>query len=66
MSITIKTHDTSTHHITIEADGALLNVQACPFLCDHMVGYPQSKATYHHTDEKNAQRTFKRYIKKYE
>lgn len=66
MTLTIKKHHTKTHYITIKADGALLTVEACPLLGDHMVGYPQSKTTYHHTEQKNAERTFKRYIKKYE
>ena len=66
MTLTIKKHHTKTHYITIEAEGALLTVQACRLLDDNMCGYPESKATYHHTERKNAERTFKRYIKKYE
>lgn len=65
MTITIKNHDTKTHHITIEAEGTGLIVQACPFIGGHMVGYPTSKAVYHYTERKNAERTFRRYIKKY-
>lgn len=66
MTVTIKKHRTKTHSITMEAKGALITVSASPLLGDNMVGYPQSKATYHHSDRKNAERTFKRYIKKYE
>lgn len=68
MTLTIRTHNTKTHHITMEAEGTGLIVQACPFIgdpSDHLVGYPQNKAVYHHTERKNANATFRRYVKKY-
>jgi hypothetical protein len=65
MTTVIKHHHTPTHYITLEAEGARLIVQACPLLGDNRCGYPESECTYHYTDRKNANATFRRYIKKY-
>lgn len=65
MTTIIKQHETKTHCITLEAEGNLLIVEACPFCGDHICGYPTSRMTYHYTEEKKAVATFKRYIKKY-
>jgi hypothetical protein len=66
MTTTIKQHKTKTHHISLYAEGNLLIVEACPLYDDHTCGYPVNKMTYHHSEQKKAVATFKRYIKKYE
>lgn len=65
--IIIKKATTKTHLISIEQDGKILSVSACPFVGDSRIncGYPDSKTIYHYTEYDKAVRTFRRYINKY-
>lgn len=64
-TILIRKERTKTHSISIEQENTLLIVSACPIISDCLVGYPQDKRVYYYTDMKNAQATFRRYLKKY-
>lgn len=64
-TFTTRSTRTKTHFIYIEQKNAVLEVGACPLLKGGFCGYPQSKMTYHYTETKNAQATFRRYVKKY-
>lgn len=64
-TILIRAEKTKTHRISIEQENTLLIVSACPIINECLVGYPQDKITYNYKDMKNAQATFRRYLKKY-
>ena len=64
MTTTLKSKLTKSHYITMETDGNLIRVIACPYI-GSILCEPDREMRYHHTDSKNAKRTFNRYIKKY-
>ena len=64
-TLTVKQAKTKTHQITIQQENTLLIVSASPIIDENLVGYPHDKRVYFYTDTKNANATFKRYIKKY-
>ena len=66
MTVTLKHMKTETHVIYMEAtkDNRIV-VSACPLIDDCRAGYPESKCTYHYLDRDKANRTYRRYCKKY-
>lgn len=65
LTTTLKQHKTKSHYISMYSEGNLLIVDACPLYSNNTCGYPESKMTYHYSEQKKALATFKRYIKKY-
>ena len=65
MTVTIMKHNTKKYHITLEIKENCFHVQACPFIGDHLCGYPVAEYTYSINEKEKAVRTFKRYSKKY-
>lgn len=64
MITTLKSKLTKSHYITMETDGNLIRVIACPYIVS-ILCEPDREMLYHHTNISNAKRTFNRYIKKY-
>lgn len=69
MTTTILHHSTNGYYITLSIEtrvyGNVYVVEACPFIGEHLCGYPERQMTYNINDEKKAKATFKRYCKKY-
>lgn len=64
MIITLKSKLTKSHYITMETDGNMIRVLACPYI-GSILCEPDNERWYHPLDRTNANRTFNRYIKKY-
>ena len=65
MIITLKHLKTETHVVYMETCGNIITVAACPLIDDCRAGYPESEGTYHFLDRDKANRTYRRYVKKY-
>ncbi len=65
MTLQIKSFKTDKWYISMdyEKEGVIV-VQACPIYGD-LIGYPHAKMTYPLNDRKNANATYRRYIKRY-
>lgn len=66
MTTTLKHMKTDTHVIYMEiGKDNIITVAACLLIDDCRAGFPESECTYHFTDTSNANRTYRRYCKKY-
>lgn len=66
MSTVIKSHTENGIYIVMEARGNLVVVEACQCQEDNRCGYPVAiSQVYSIKDKKNAEATFRRYVKKY-
>lgn len=69
MSMVVRQHTENNYYVTLEVKNVWGNdiyiVEVCPCYDNNMCGYPLQKMTYSIKDKKNAEATFRRYVKKY-
>ena len=65
MTITKKQHLNDNYYISMNYENNLIKVQVCPKIDENLYGYPIREMIYHTNEEKQANNTFNRYIKKY-
>ena len=65
MTITKKQCTTKNYYIEQCQQEGLIFVRVCPLLNDSLASYPIQQAIYHRTEQEKANRTYKRYLKKY-
>lgn len=66
MTITIKSHEENGIYVTMEQREHLLVVEVCQCQEDNKCGYPiTTSMVYSVDDKKNAETTYRRYVKKY-
>lgn len=65
MTVTIKNHVTDNYYIGLHLENSTYIVEVCPRIRENMCGYPIREMRYTINEKDKAERTFKRYIKKY-
>lgn len=66
MTLAIRQHTENGFYVVMEwVKTNVYRVAVCPCYDNNMCGYPLQKMTYSIKDKKNAEATFRRYVKKY-
>ena len=65
MTLVTKQHETENYYISMSYEDNLIVVQVCPKFDKNLCGFPIRKMIYNTNEEKQANNTFNRYIKKY-
>ena len=66
MTLVIKQHTENGFHVVMEWDKTnIYRVMCCQMIDECTSGYIMSLKTYSISDKKNAEATFRRYVKKY-